>query len=260
MRRRLARRARTRLPMLRRSGDRRRLLPRVLQYVCEYADHRGLQRNTNDLLVSVIFADDTEMLVLAWRAGPGWIVLFNEDDEMHAVPYETITKPQSVRSKLRRAWMWRDTTNRPDEWWSQIVDLNSTGTGMRRLSTSASRATTRASLPPNVACTAAHEDLDVFHLPVSARQNLAWHRPKQSPMANGNTHASPTRFSSSRSSRMRGISKFVVRSTWAPRGDTRSARFCPRGDTATIDRRADVRPPVVAPIALTEIVGQALTS
>ena len=67
------------------------------------------------------------MLVLAWRAGPGWIVLLNEDDEMHAVPYETITKPQSVRSKLRRAWMWRDTTNRPDEWWPQIVDLNSTG-------------------------------------------------------------------------------------------------------------------------------------
>jgi hypothetical protein len=63
-----------------------------ITYVGEYADHRGLQRNTNDLQVSVILADDTEMLVLAWRAGPGWIVLFNEDDEMHAVPYETITK------------------------------------------------------------------------------------------------------------------------------------------------------------------------
>jgi hypothetical protein len=69
-----------------------------IAYVGEYADHRGLQRNTNDLQVSVIFADDTEMLVLAWRAGPGWTVLLNEDDEMHAVRTR-----RSQRSRFSRA-------------------------------------------------------------------------------------------------------------------------------------------------------------
>lgn len=62
-----------------------------ITFVGEYAEHRGLQRNPNDVQVSVI-ADGTEMLVLGWRAGPGWIVLFTEDDYMHTIPYETITK------------------------------------------------------------------------------------------------------------------------------------------------------------------------
>jgi hypothetical protein len=61
-------------------------------YVGEYAEHRGLRRNPVDLLVVVSFANGAEMPVISWRAGPGWIVLFNEDDEMHTVPYEVITK------------------------------------------------------------------------------------------------------------------------------------------------------------------------
>jgi hypothetical protein len=68
-------------------------------YVGEYADHRGLQRNTNDLQVSVTLSDQTEMLFVGWRAGPGWIVLFTEQDEMHTVPYETITR-LSVHQRL----------------------------------------------------------------------------------------------------------------------------------------------------------------
>jgi hypothetical protein len=61
-------------------------------YVGEYAEHRGLRRNPDHILVVVTLADGVEMPILGWRAGPGWIVLFNEDDEMHTVPYETITK------------------------------------------------------------------------------------------------------------------------------------------------------------------------
>jgi hypothetical protein len=61
-------------------------------FVHEYADHRELGRNTNELQVTVVLADGTPLLGLGWRAGPGWIVLFTEEDEMHTVPYEMISK------------------------------------------------------------------------------------------------------------------------------------------------------------------------
>ena len=41
--------------------------------------------------VSITFTDGTGLLFTGWRAGPGWIILFTEDDRMQAVPYETIT-------------------------------------------------------------------------------------------------------------------------------------------------------------------------
>ena len=59
-------------------------------YVSEYAEHRGLEQNTSGLQVTVTLANGTEMSVVAWRAGPGWIVFFNEDDQMLTVPYEAI--------------------------------------------------------------------------------------------------------------------------------------------------------------------------
>jgi hypothetical protein len=67
-------------------------------FVREYSDHRGLQRNTTDLQVVVELVDRRELLMVGWRAGPGWIVLFDEGDEMHTVPYERIAKV-SVRPR-----------------------------------------------------------------------------------------------------------------------------------------------------------------
>ena len=200
------------------------------------------------------------MLVLAWRAGPGWIVLLNEDDEMHAVPYETITKPQSVRSKLRRAWMWRDTTNRPDEWWPQIVDLNSTGLACavyRHRPAELRRAPACRRTSP----AQRHTRISTFFIYQYPLDKI-WHGTDQGNHQWQTETLTPPRHDSHRAGR---LACAAYRSSLSVqrgllRADTRSARFCPRGDTATIDRRADVRPPVVAPIALTEIVGQALTS
>ena len=200
------------------------------------------------------------MLVLAWRAGPGWIVLLNEDDEMHAVPYETITKPQSVRSKLRRAWMWRDTTNRPDKWWPQIVDLNSTGLACavyRHRPAELRRAPACRRTSP----AQRHTRISTFFIYQYPLDKI-WHGTDQGNHQWQTETLTPPRHDSHRAGR---LACAAYRSSLSVqrgllRADTRSARFCPRGDTATIDRRADVRPPVVAPIALTEIVGQALTS
>src|SRR5262249_28194592 len=58
----------------------------------EYAELHDLERNTTELLVAVELADGTILLVIAWRAWADWIVLFTEDDGMHTVPYERITK------------------------------------------------------------------------------------------------------------------------------------------------------------------------
>lgn len=67
------------------------------EYVKEYAEPRDLRQNTYGLQVTVTLADDTEQRILAWRAGPGWIVFFTEADEMHTVPYETITRVEVKR-------------------------------------------------------------------------------------------------------------------------------------------------------------------
>jgi hypothetical protein len=72
------------------------------EHVGSYAEPRALRKNTYDLQVTVTLADGRELLVLAWRAGPGWIVLFTETDEMHTVPYETITRVSVQRRAQAR--------------------------------------------------------------------------------------------------------------------------------------------------------------
>jgi hypothetical protein len=58
----------------------------------EFAELHDLERNTTELLVMVELVDGTTLLVIAWRAWADWIVLFTEDDGMHTVPYDRITK------------------------------------------------------------------------------------------------------------------------------------------------------------------------
>jgi hypothetical protein len=59
-------------------------------YVREYAQHRGLQQNTEDLVVAAVLDRGEVFPFIGWRAGDEWIVLFSEDDVMRTVPYEAI--------------------------------------------------------------------------------------------------------------------------------------------------------------------------
>jgi len=64
----------------------------LVTLVSEYAGLHDLGRSPTELLLTVELEGGTTWVVIAWRAWPNWIVLFTEDDVMHTVPYELITR------------------------------------------------------------------------------------------------------------------------------------------------------------------------